>query len=79
MVYSLAMNIIHHTRPKPEDQCLYETVLKSFRRQGRTLGGYCRAHGISQSHARFALLGLRRGPIARQLRDEILRAAGVGG
>ena len=59
------------------DQQLYDYVRAAFRRQGRSLYGYCRRHGINRPHARFALLGLRNGAAARQLRSQLCLAAGV--
>ena len=56
---------------------LNRAVLAGFILQGSTLGQWCRANRVKHSNARACLFGSWNGPKARELRQEIVAAAGL--
>lgn len=58
----------------------YELLLKvraGFVKQGLSLAEWCRANGVARSWAFAVLTGARAGPAALDLRDRLLKEAGV--
>ena len=65
-----------HTRIVPCKGLLLN-VRAGFVRQGATLAGWCREHGIRRQNAEKALQGTWTGPGARKLCGRLIEAAGV--
>lgn len=58
---------------------LANAVRAGFILKGTTMADWCRENGIKHQHARSALIGGWNGPKGTQVREQLLRAAGVVG
>lgn len=65
----------HPARPAGEE--LYLAVRAAFVLRGTSVAAVARRLGIHKQHAREALLGLRRGPRASEIRRLLSTAAGI--
>lgn len=52
-------------------------VRAGFVKQGLSLAEWCRANGVTRAWAYAVLTGARTGPAALELRDRLLKEAGV--
>jgi hypothetical protein len=56
---------------------LYRQVRGAFIAQGKSLKGWCRDNGTHLSNARSALTGNWDGPKGREMRQRLIKAAGI--
>lgn len=63
--------------PLEPGQDLMNLVKGGFVAQGKSMAQWCREHSICRTNAQYAVMGLRNGPKARDLRERVLKASGV--